>query len=40
MLRRTAIGEHRIEEAYTMDELKAHFGTSMNARIIEPKLRP
>jgi tRNA pseudouridine55 synthase len=37
MLRRTAIGEHRIENAYTMDEMKEYFGTSMNARIISPK---
>ncbi len=38
MLRRTAIGEYRIEEAYSMDELKDYFGTSMNARIIVPKI--
>jgi tRNA pseudouridine55 synthase len=40
MLRRTAIGEFRIEDAYSMDELKEHFGTGMNARIIEPKHGP
>jgi tRNA pseudouridine55 synthase len=38
MLRRTAIGEHRIEDAYTIDEMALHFGSRMNARIIEPKM--
>lgn len=37
-LRRTAIDEFRIEEAYTIDELSAHFGSKMNTRIIEPKI--
>jgi tRNA pseudouridine55 synthase len=36
-LRRTAIGEYRIEEAYEIDEMAAHFGSKMNARIMLPK---
>ncbi len=36
-LRRTAIGEHRIENAYTIDEMSQHFGSMMNAKIIVPK---
>ncbi len=36
-LRRTAIGEHRIENAYTIDEMSTHFGPIMNAKIIVPK---
>ncbi len=36
-LRRTAIGEYRIENAYTLDEMSAFYGSSMNARIILPK---
>ena len=35
-LRRTQIGDFRIEESYTIDELSAHFGSQMNARIIKP----
>lgn len=38
MLRRTAIGEHRIEEAYDMKEAASFFGSSMNAKIIQPKV--
>jgi tRNA pseudouridine55 synthase len=37
-LRRTAIGNHRIEEAYTIEEMGAHFGSTMNAKIIRPKV--
>ncbi len=37
-LRRTAIGEHRIEDAYTMEEMSAYYGSMMNARIILPKV--
>lgn len=37
-LRRTAIGDHRIEEAYTIEEMGAHFGSIMNAKIIRPKV--
>lgn len=37
-LRRTAIGEHRIEEAYTIEEMGQHFGSVMNAKIIRPKV--
>jgi tRNA pseudouridine55 synthase len=36
-LRRTSIGEHRIEDAYTIDEMSAFYGSSMNARLILPK---
>lgn len=36
-LRRTQIGEHRIEDAYTLEEMRAYFGTSMNLKRIEPK---
>ena len=36
-LRRTAIGEHRIEDSFTIDEMGAHYGSIMNARIIVPK---
>lgn len=36
-LRRTAIGAHRIEEAYTIEELGAYYGSVMNARIVAPK---
>ncbi|MEZ5045924.1 MAG: tRNA pseudouridine(55) synthase TruB [Chitinophagaceae bacterium] len=36
-LRRTKIGEHAIEDAYTLDELANHFGTRMNLKCIEPK---
>lgn len=36
-LRRTAIGEYRIEDAYTMEEMGAHYGSMMNARIIMAK---
>ena len=37
-LRRTKIGEHTIEDAYTMEEMTAHFGTNMNIREITPKV--
>jgi len=37
-LRRTAIGEHRIEDAYTIPEMGEHFGSIMNAKIIVPKV--
>jgi tRNA pseudouridine55 synthase len=37
-LRRTAIGDHRIEEAYSIEEMGAHFGSIMNAKIIRPKV--
>lgn len=37
-LRRTAIGEHRIEDAYTIEEMGAHYGSVMNAKIIRPKV--
>ena len=37
-LRRTKIGEHTIEDAYTMEEMTAHFGTNMNIREISPKV--
>lgn len=37
-LRRTKIGEHCIEDAYNMDELKAYFGSAMNIREISPKV--
>ncbi len=36
-LKRTAIGEHRIEDAYSIQEMSAHFGSIMNAKIIVPK---
>lgn len=35
-LRRTKIGDYCIENSYTIDEMTAHFGTAMNARIILP----
>lgn len=35
---RTAIGEYRIEEAYTVDEMSEYFGSRMNAKIIQPKI--
>ena len=37
-LTRTAIGEHRLENAYSVDELSAFFGSRMNAKIIQPKV--
>jgi len=37
-LRRTAIGDYRIEEAYTIPEMGTFYGTVMNARIIHPKV--
>jgi tRNA pseudouridine55 synthase len=37
-LMRTAIGEHRLENAYTIEEMGAHFGSVMNARLIVPKV--
>jgi tRNA pseudouridine55 synthase len=37
-LRRTKIGEHHIEAAYTMEEMTTHFGTKMNIREISPKV--
>ena len=37
-LRRTKIGEQTIEDAYTMEEMTAHFGTNMNIREISPKV--
>ncbi|MCC7029046.1 MAG: tRNA pseudouridine(55) synthase TruB [Chitinophagaceae bacterium] len=36
---RTAIGEYRLEQAYTIPEMGAHFGSIMNARLIEPKVQ-
>lgn len=36
-LTRTAIGEHRIEDAYTVEEMSAYFGPVMNAKIILPR---
>ena len=36
-LRRTAIGEYRIEDACTIDEMKTFYGSEMNVRIIVPK---
>jgi tRNA pseudouridine55 synthase len=36
-LRRTAIGEHRIEDSYTIEEMGVHYGSIMNAKIIVPK---
>jgi tRNA pseudouridine55 synthase len=35
-LTRTAIGEHHIEDSFTIDEMAYHFGSKMNARIILP----
>ena len=35
---RTAIGEYRLEEAYTIDEMAAHYGSKFNAKIIVPKV--
>lgn len=35
---RTAIGDFRLEDAYTVDELAEHFGSRMNAKIIQPKI--
>ena len=37
-LRRTKIGEYCIEDAYTMEEMTAFFGTNMNIREISPKV--
>lgn len=37
-LRRTAIGDFRIDAAYTIEEMGKHFGSVMNARIIVPKV--
>lgn len=37
-LTRTAIGEYRLSDAYTVNELSAHFGSRMNAKIITPKI--
>lgn len=37
-LRRTAIGEHRIEDAYSIPEMGEHYGSVMNAKIIVPKI--
>lgn len=36
-LRRTAIGEYRIENAFVVDEMSDYFGSKMNAKIILPK---
>ncbi len=36
-LRRTSIGDYRIEDAFTLEEGKRFFGSAMNARIIVPK---
>ncbi len=36
-LRRTSIGIHRIEDAYTIQEMSQHFGPVMKAKIIVPK---
>lgn len=35
-LRRTQIGDFRIEDSYSIEELSTHFGSQMNARIIKP----
>jgi tRNA pseudouridine55 synthase len=37
-LRRTAIGEHLIEDAYSIPEMGQHYGSVMNAKIIVPKI--
>jgi tRNA pseudouridine55 synthase len=37
-LRRTAIGDFRIEDAYSIEEMSAHYGSKMNAKIIVPKV--
>ena len=37
-LRRTAIGEYRIEDAYTIEEMSTYFGSTMQAKIIVPKV--
>lgn len=37
-LTRTAIGEHFLQDAYTVTELSSHFGSTMNAKIIQPKI--
>lgn len=37
-LRRTAIGPHRIENAWSLTALSQHLGPLMNARIIAPKI--
>lgn len=37
-LTRTAIGDFLLQDAYTVDELAAHFGSRMNAKIIQPKV--
>lgn len=37
-LTRTAIGEHVLQDAYTVTELSSHFGSTMNAKIIQPKI--
>lgn len=36
-LRRIAIGDFRIEDAYSIEEMSAHYGSLMNAKIIVPK---
>lgn len=36
-LRRTQIGDYRIEDAYTIEEMASYFGSQMNARIVLPK---
>lgn len=37
-LRRTQIDDFRIEEAYTLEELKQHFGTEARLKTIEPRM--
>ena len=37
-LRRTAIGEYRIEDAYTIEEMSTYFGSTKQAKIIVPKV--
>lgn len=34
---RTKIGEYRLEDAYTIDEMAAYYGSKMNARMMVPK---
>lgn len=38
-LRRTAIGEHRIDDAYTIPEMADFYGSVMNAKIIRPRVQ-
>ncbi len=38
MLRRASIGEYKIEDAFSMDEMKDYYGSGMNVRMIVPKV--